>query len=240
MRWLKGFPACLILGLIVLDGCNANVPPEPTVAVLVTGTPTFTPQPPTATSPRPTVTLPPTWTPLPTITQPPTVTLPPTMTPPPPTATPDTAAVLPTISGAADGTIDLLLTEAQINAALARHFDANPLPDYAIAPRVTLGEASLFLNMQIVPQGAPAGSAPQGATLRVEFNLPGGMLETFPTELIPLHTGITTRQVKMGEGLLLQTLQDMVGQALNNLPVFYASAAIQPGGVSLRLARAGG
>jgi hypothetical protein len=237
MRWLKGLPVCFILGSFAFGGCNANVPPEPTAVVLATGTPTVTP---TATRPRPTVTLPPTRTPLPTITLPPTVTLPPTMTPPPPTATPDTAAALPTMINGADGMIDLLLTEAQINVALARHFDAKPLPDYAIAPRVTLGEGSLLLNMQIVPQGAPAGSAPQAATLRVELRQPGGMLETFPTELIPLHTGVTTRQVKMGEALLLQTLQDMVSQAVNDLQVFYGSATIQPGGVSLRLVRAGG
>jgi hypothetical protein len=182
----------------------------------------------------------PTWTPIPTLTLLPTVTLPPTSTPPPPTATPDSAAMLPTMISGADGTIDLLLTEAQINASLARHFDANPLPGYAIAPRVTPGEGSLLVSMQIVPQGAPAGSAPQAVMLRIQFNLPGGMLETFPIALTPLHTGVATRQVKLGEVLLLETLQDMVGQAVNNMPVFYGSAVIQPGGVALRLLRVGG
>ncbi len=222
-----------LAGLITISGCGGVAPIEPTAVVLPTST---IPPPPTA-GPQVTLTaapLPPTWTPVPRTAGPPTVTLLPSYTPPPPTATRDQAAELPLVVTNELGATVLKLTEPQLNAALARRFDAAPLPDHAAAPRVRLGDGTMAVTMRIVPYQAPPGSSPQTMTLTVSLAIEAGALEIHPTQLVPLEVGVLTRQVKPGQALLLQTLNELVSQAAGKpRAMTYNYVDVRPDGVSL-------
>jgi hypothetical protein len=217
----------------LMGGCGGIAPIEPTAVV----PPTRTIQPSPTAGPGVTLTLPtlpPTWTPRPRTAGPPTVTLLPSYTPPPPTATRDQAADIPPVVTSERGATILKLTEAQLNAALARRFDAAPLPDYTSAPRVALGDGSMAVTMRIVPFNAPPGSSPQTMTLTVTLAIYAGALEIHPTQLAPLETGVLTRQVKPGQALLLQTLNDLVSQAAGNpRTMTYNYVDVHPDGVLL-------
>lgn len=228
LRWLLA---------LVIAGCSV-VPPEPTV--IPERTPeTETPPPPTFT-PAPTLTAPPTWTAIPTETLPPTVTIPPTNTAPPPTATADLrSSPAPTLIDGGGGGLEVMITEILLNAALARNFDALPLPNYAVAPRATLTDSAILLALHIVPRDAPAGSAPQPLTLYVGLATPGGVLETAPTRLEPLDTAVSTQQVKLGEALLMRTLDELAVQAAGSARIFYNGAEVGQGVITLKVVRAG-
>jgi hypothetical protein len=202
----------IALGILAMAGCQGVGPVEPTLVVLPTMTASPSPtRGPEITMPSPT--LPPTWTPLPTIPPRPTAPLLPSYTAPPPTATLDlTAAVPVAVTSHARGVLELRLTEAQINAELARHFDAAPLPKYTSAPRVSLGDGAMTLTMHIVPINAPANAGPQTVILTVTWPINGDRPEVFPIQLTPWDSGITTRQVKLGHILLQQTLLDLVNE----------------------------
>ena len=222
-----------IAGLITISGCGGVAPVEPTAVVLPTSislpSPTAGPQVTLSAPP-----LPPTWTPAPRTAGPPTVTLLPSYTPPPPTATRDQAADVPLIVTNERGATLLKLTEPQLNAALAQRFDAAPLPDYAAAPRVRLGDGVIAVTMRIVPYKAAPGSSPQTMTLTVTLTIEAGALEIHPTQLAPLEVGVLTRQVKPGQALLLQTLNELVSQAAGKpRTITYNYVGVSPDGVSL-------
>jgi hypothetical protein len=218
----------------LLSGCLMVDPVVPTVAPVATdtpGTPTLAP----TISIRPSVTLPPTWTPSPTKVPAATVTLLPSDTPPPPTATYDETANAPIAATSnGNGGVILIVTEAQLNAALARHFDAAPLLNYTAAPRVTLVNGAMAVTMLIVPGNAPVGANPQTMTLLAGLDIFGGILEVRPQQLSPLDVGVTTRQVKIGQALLLQTLNDIAREASSvSGAMSYNYVSIHPDGVSL-------
>src|SRR5581483_2918049 len=223
--------------LMLSAGCLSVPPIEPTVARLPTDTVTPAPTP----TPDRTVTLPtlpPTWTPAPTKPLPPTVTLLPTDTLPPATATHDPIAEAPLIvTRNGRGLIHLKVTEAQLNAALARHFDAAPLDKYTAAPRAMLTQGSLDLLLLIIPSGLPDDALPQPMTLTVTPAIYAGTLELRPTHLAPLDAGVSTRQVKPAQALLQQTLSDLVIQAAG-LPraMAYNDVSVQTDGITLTVA----
>lgn len=224
----------LVVGAILISGCQTFNPVVPTPPPVLTSTaiPTDTLEP-----TLPVVTALPTWTPLPTRTLPPTFTpLPPTVTqtPRPPTATANPTAQIPLmVTRSERGVVTLTLTEAQLNAAIARRFDAAPLASYAAAPRVTLHDNSLDVLLFIKPQQE---ANPQTLSLTVTLVIYGGELEIHATHLAPLDVGVTTRQVKLGQGLLQQALTDLVNQAAGvTAPnhVTYNYVNVQPEGIAL-------
>lgn len=223
--------------LLILGACRIDLPPAPTL--IPSETPTISPTPlPITPSPTLTPTAPPTLTAVPSETPPPTVTLPATKTLPPPTATPDNAILsAPTVIALGPETISLNITESQINAVLARRFDTAPLANYRIAPRVSLGDSTLTLTLRIVPQNAPSGSAPQVLTLQLGLSAPGGLLETVPNLLTPLNTGVGTQQVKAGESLLLQSLLEIIRQALGTPQILISGIDLRADGLSLIVIR---
>ncbi len=224
MRWaLRLYIGVLCLSLI--SGCSGT-PIEPTIQPRITATrlpsPTSKPE---ITLPVPT--LPPTWTPDPRKTEPATATLLPSITP-----TTTIAPLMATNTG--HGVTSLKITEEQLNAALARRYGRTPLPDFAAAPHVTLGDQSLAVIMRIVPYQAPPGSSAQTMTLTVSLAIQAGALEIQPTQLAPLEVGVLTRQVKPGQALLLQALTDLVGQAAGNPPALtYNYVDVRPDGITL-------
>src|SRR5882724_1741048 len=159
----------LVIGILLLSGCQGIGPVEPTVVRLPTQTPLPEPTGPKVTVPFPT--LPPTWTPGPTKTELPTI------PPKPAIPTHDQTAEAP-INVVNDGndTSELAITEAQLNAALKRKFSDAPLANYTDAPHVTLGDGSLIMTLLIVPQNAPADSKPQTMTLIADFAIFDGTL----------------------------------------------------------------
>ncbi len=203
----------IALAFLAISGCQGIGPVEPTLAVLPTETASPSPTAgPEVTVPIPT--LPPTWTPLPTIPPRPTVPLLPSYTLPPSTATLDVTAVAQiAVTSHELGALTLLLSEAQINAALAHHFDAAPLTKYTSAPRIALSDGAMTVTMHIVPLSAPSKAGPQTMTLTVTLAIYAGALEIHPAQLAPLDAGVTTKQVKLGQALLQQTLADMVNEA---------------------------
>lgn len=218
----------------LIAGCQTLGPVVPTPPPVLTSTAVSTS---TAEATFPVVTPLPTWTPLPTRTLPPTFTpLPPTVTPTPrpPTATANPTADVPLmVTSNGHGAVVLTLTEAQLNAAIARRFDSAPLTGYAAAPRVTLRDGSLDILLLIRPQ---KDSNPQTMTLTVTLAIYSGDLEIHATHLAPLDVGVTTRQVKLGQALLQQTIGEVVNQAAGvgaGRRVTYNYANVQPDGVSL-------
>lgn len=228
---LLGIAAILVSGAA---GCRGIAPIEPTLALL----PTETRTPPPSAAPEVTVpapTLLPSWTPSPTKLVPPTVTLLPSYTPPPSTATRDTVAEVPlAVTTNPDGVTTLIITEAQINAALARKFDAAPLPNYTTAPRVILDNGSMLVTMQIVPLNQPSGASPLSMNLTITLAVHAGTLENRPTALAPLNAGVTTLQVKPGQALLLQTLHEVVIEAAGKpAALTYKTVEVRSDGVVL-------
>ncbi len=226
----------LLAGLLIfiVAGCGTG-PVEPTLPPVLTDPPRPATASPIAPTLGPTLTLPPTWTQVPTQIPGPTVTLPPSDTPPPATATLDLTAQIPIAATSnGSGATVLTLTEAQLNAALAEHFDAAPLLNYTAAPRVTLVEGSMAVTMLIVPIQTSAGSSAQTMTLMVNLDEYDGALEVQPVLLAPLGVGVSTRQVKMGQALLLQTLNDVAHQASGATgAITYTYVSVHPDGVSL-------
>lgn len=225
-----------IVGLMLLIGGCSNLPIEPTVAVL----PTLIPSPTSRPTSTPTI-HPPTATPLSsptmTITPKPATAVLPTL---PPTVTPALVAVVPLVATGSDPhTLTVSITEAQLNAALGRQFDAAPLPNYALAPRVTLTDGSLDLVSLILPLGTPVNTpnSPQTITLTTTLAVYDGVLESHPAALAPLNVGITTPQVKISEALLLKTLKEIVQQATKLNTITYSDVAIQPTGISITVNR---
>jgi hypothetical protein len=164
--------------------------------------------------------------------------MPPTNTPPPPTATGDPAGLLAALEVTPVGRrFEVIVSEAQVNAALAQAFDAHPLPGHAVAPRATLGFGFLMLTMHVFPPDAPAGDPPQRATLMLHLEHPGGFLETFATQLEPLDAGIPTRLVKPGEALLLNALNMIVQTIAGASPLYCEQSLIRPEGIRLSLTR---
>jgi len=88
-----------------------------------------------------------------------------------------------------------------------------------------------------VPQGAPSGAAPQVLTLQLGLNAPGGVLETAPTLLDPLGSGVTTQRVKLGDALLLQSLLDLIRQGAGVPQVLVSGIDIRAEGLSLTVIR---
>ncbi|MCC7447017.1 MAG: hypothetical protein IT324_06355 [Anaerolineae bacterium] len=224
----------LVIGALLIGGCQTLNPVVPTLPPVLTSTAIPTD---TAAPTFPVVTPLPTWTPLPTRTLPPTFTpLPPTVThtPRPPTATANPTAEIPLmVTRSERGAVTLTLTEAQLNAAIARRFDAAPLASYAAAPRVTIRDGALDMRLLIRPQHE---SNPQTLTLTVALAIYGGDLEIHAMHLAPLDVGVTTPQIKLGQGLLQQALADLVNQAAGtNTPtrVAYNYVQVQPEGVLL-------
>lgn len=229
--------ACMAaVSLLILGGCTFPAPPEPTLNPSPRPLPTRTATPrstPTPTTPV----LPPA---LPATLDPafPTPTRPPTDTPPPPTATGDPASVLATLAVTPEGgRFEVILSEAQVNAALAQAFDLQPLPGHAIAPRATLGFGFLTLTMHIYPPDAPAGDPPQRVMLILRLEQAGGFLETFPIQLEPLDGGIPTRLIKPGEALLLDALNRIIQSVAGSSPLYCEQIAIRPEGIKLSLIR---
>jgi hypothetical protein len=224
----------LVIGVFFLTGCSVP-PPEPTLAPLPTriATTTLTPAPsaePSATPAETSVPAPPE----------PTATL---------TAVPGTpVAEFPTAVTTPEGQPPVVVTpnlvrvtfsEAQLNATLSRRFEAAPLPGYTSAPSATLGDGALDLTLRIVPAGIITGTAAgavsaQTLTLTVTLAVYNEELESQPTRLEPLNVGVTTRQVKPGEALLLQVLNDAAGQAagITGTPLF-RSVEIRQEGLTL-------
>jgi hypothetical protein len=92
----------------------------------------------------------------------------------------------------------------------------------------------MAVTMRIVPFQAPPGSSPQTMTLTVTLAIYAGVLEIHPTQLAPLETGVLTRQVKPGQALLLQTLNDLVSRAAGNpRTMIYNYVDVHPDGVLL-------
>lgn len=229
-RWIGAFA---LGAALFLAGCGQINLPEPTLIVSPTAPPTAA----TRTA-IPSVT--PTLTPPPSDTPRPPVTLPPTRTQPPASATPDLAARTPFgVVTQAQG-FRLTISEAQLNAALARRFDAAPLPDHGSAPRAALGFGFVTLGMRIFAADAPPGTDALPVTLMLQLDHPGGLLETVPTQMVPLHAGVTTRQAKPGEALLLQALLDLIHAAAGDGLAFVESAVIRPEGIALDIVTAGG
>src|SRR5262249_52611410 len=130
-----------------------------------------------------------------------------TETPIPPTATLDSSTFpLPMVTVNPDGIITLTITEDQLNAGLAARFAAAPITNYAGSPVINLGDGSLEMKMTIVPLKAPSGSNPLFVSLTLTLGVYDRALEIQPTLLSPLNVGVTARQVKLGQALLLQTL----------------------------------
>ena len=229
-RWIGTLASGVAL---FLAGCGQINLPEPTLIVSPTGPPTVATR--TAIpSVTPTLTAPPSDTPRP------PVTLPPTRTSPPASATPDIAARTPFSVATQPQGFRLTISEAQLNAALARRFDAAPLPDHGSAPRAALGFGFVTLGMHIFAADAPPGADALPVTLMLQLDHPGGLLETFPTQMVPLHAGVTTRQAKPGEELLLQALLDLIHAAAGDRLAFVESALIRPEGIALDIITAGG
>jgi hypothetical protein len=231
---LIGITSIVISGVV---GCRGVAPIEPTLALLPTETITAAP----TNVPEITVappTLEPSWTPSPTKPVPPTVTLLPSYTPPPATATRDAVAeVPPAVTINPDGVITLTISEAQLNAALARKFDAAPLANYTTTPRVMLDNGSMLVTMEIVPLNQPSGASPLTMTLTTTFAVYAGTLENRPTGLAPLNAGVTTLQVKPGQALLLQTLHEVVIEATGKpAALTYRSIEVRSDGVVLTVA----
>lgn len=232
--------ALLGIGVILIGGvagCRGVQPVEPTVALLPAETRT---QPPTI-APEITVpppTLEPSWTPSPTKPVPPTVTLLPSYTPPPATATRDVVAELPpAVTINPDGVVTLIISEAQLNAALARKFDAAPLANYTTAPRIMLDNGAILVTMEIVPLNQPPGASPLTMTLMTTLAVYAGTLENRPTALAPINAGVTTLQVKPGQALLHQTLHEMVIEAVGKpATLTYRSVEVRSDGVVLTVA----
>ncbi|HRE47561.1 MAG TPA: hypothetical protein PLD47_07550, partial [Aggregatilineales bacterium] len=145
---------------ILLSACGGQ-PPEPTVppARTVTATVDATPTGSGSITPPPTITLLPTWTPAASVTPLPTLRTLPSPTPLPPTATLDPAGEAPPAirPNTARGR-DVILTRAQINAALARAFDSAPFSSYSAAPTIDLGFNFLTLKASLIPLGSPIGA----------------------------------------------------------------------------------
>lgn len=227
---------CLILGTsaFFVAGCSVP-PPEPTVAPLPTQVATTT------------------LTPAPTVEPRTTPTETPGLIPPEQTATLTTVpgtplAVFPT-AAATQGSqppivvtpnlVRVTLSEAQLNAALARRFEVAPLPGCAAAPSATLSDGALDLTLRIVPAGIITGTvtgaaSAQTLTLTVALVVYNEELESQPMRLAPLNVGVTTRQVKPGEALLLQVLNETAGQAagITGTPLF-RSVEIRQEGLTL-------
>lgn len=214
-------------------GCD-RLPPVPTLIPTSTPEASATAAPQTATPTiTPTASATPTRTPIPA----PTVTLPPSDTPRPPTATYDPAALnTPVAQAVADG-MEITLSAAQINAAIAAAFDAAPLPGYALAPRIDLGTGALTLRVQIVPRGAAAGTPAMPLALDVALGIVGGQIETQPTRLTPLESAVKTQQVKLAEALLRRTLDNLTHVAAGGGPMYYNSARIAPAGITFKVVR---
>ncbi|MCC7207650.1 MAG: hypothetical protein IT323_10100 [Anaerolineae bacterium] len=224
-----------LLAVLALAGCTFPSPPEPTLNPTPRPSPTRTATRRGALTPTRSASLPPPVTPTPAL---PPATPPPSDTPPPPTATGDPAGLLAALAVTPQGDrFDLVVSEAQVNAALAQAFDARPLPGHAITPRATLGFGFLTLSMYVYPPDAPAGGPPQRATLMLRLEHPGGFLETFPTQLEPLDAGIPTRLVKSGEALFLDALNGIVLDIAGERPLFCEQSAIRPQGIHLTLIR---
>jgi hypothetical protein len=228
--------AFAIVLLLAITGCQSTGPVEPTLIVLPTQTVRPSPSAaPNVTLPSPT--LPPTWTPLPTIPPKPTQLPIPSVTPPPSTATLDTTAAIPiAVTSYERGAVTLRLTEAQLNAALARKFDAAPLAKYTGSPRIALGFGAMQLTSRITPQQSSqqASSGPQTMALTIQLAIYAGALEVRPVQLAPLDSAVTTRQVKLGQALLEQTLFDLINQAAGSpRALSYNYVDIQPDGVAV-------
>ncbi|MEP7286999.1 MAG: hypothetical protein ABI947_14675 [Chloroflexota bacterium] len=195
-----------IAGTIMLTGCRSNVPIVMPTLIPTVILPTLTPKP-TLAATLALPTLPPTWTPDPTVrpTQPASPVPP---TPPPNPAEQTAQAPISAITNDTGATI-LTITEAQLNAALARAYEDAPLASYTTAPLVTVGDGALVLTLSIVPQNAPVGAKPLTMTLVGTLAIYNGALEFQPTDLSPLNVGVTTRQVKLAHALLVRTLNEV-------------------------------
>ena len=166
------------------------------------------------------------------------MTLLPSYTPPPGTATRDAVAeVPPAVTINPEGVITLIISEAQLNAALARKFDAAPLANYTTTPRVMLDNGSMLVTMEIVPLNQPPGASPLTMTLTTTLAVYAGTLENRPTSLAPLNAGVTTLQVKPGQALLLQTLHEVVIEAAGKpAALTYKTVEVRSDGLALTVA----
>jgi hypothetical protein len=234
--------AAVVALLIFLAGCSdIGVPPSPTVAIRtveVTDSPTLTPFP-----TRPTLTPLPSWTPTmppPTRTAPASVTPLPSDTPRPPTATTVSGgnaagiAVVVVATPNEFGGSTFTLTEALINAELARLFDADPIRDYTLAPRVTLAEGLLTLSMPITQA---EGRNVITTSLTINLSLLDGALVTRPTLLTPLEGGVTTVQVKRGEALLQRVIDTLVRDSAGAETFTINYAVVRSDGITITIVR---
>jgi hypothetical protein len=137
------------------------------------------------------------------------------------------------------GVVTLIISEAQLNAALARKFDAAPLANYTAAPRIMLDNGAILVTMEIVPLNQPPGAGPLTMTLTITLAVYAGTLENRPTALAPINAGVTTLQVKPGQVLLHQTLHEMVIEAAGKpTALTYRTVEVRSDGVVLTVATA--
>lgn len=230
----RSLPCTLLLGatLLILAACGGPpIPPTPTAAP--SPTPTETP----TLAPTATPTETPSWTdtPLPTDVPPSTDTL-----VAPDTTLDLTAESLPVVTIEPGGVITVMITEDQINATLASRFASAPIPNFHDSPVVNLGDGNLEMTMQIVPLKAPAGANPLPTSLTLALATRNGALEIQPTLLSPLNAGVTARQVKLGQALLLQTLNEMVAQAAaSSGSLSFVQVMVEPDSIQFSVTKAG-
>ncbi|HLY26426.1 MAG TPA: hypothetical protein VKQ72_08815 [Aggregatilineales bacterium] len=218
-----------IVAALVAAGCQGTGPIEPTVIVLPTSTRVLNP-----------TTIPITVAPL-TAVPSATVAITPTelqtIPPRPIVATQDKTAEAPIrIVSNSNGATVLEITEAQLNAALKRHFDEAPLTNYADAPTVAFGDGSLSLTEKIGAASADITANAQTEELNGTLAIEAGALYFDPTGVVPLPTalGLSTLQIKLGHHLLEQTLDDIARTASGaSGPISYNYASIAPDAISL-------
>jgi hypothetical protein len=228
--FFAGWPLrlCLLMGGF-LAGCAQQPAPVPTVVVSVTtaATETLVPVAITLTAPQRTATTRPTLEA--------TLTPRPTLPPAPATATfdPQAAGTPVAMRNTTRGT-DVTLTTAQINAELARLFDAAPVAGFAQAPRVTLSLGLLTLRIRLA-------DVEEEILLLCQLNIPNGLLEAYPVSLQPQGAKAYRPLVKQAEELLNNALDGLARRALaaGESYVFYGAANIQAESVVLNVIRPG-
>ena len=201
--------------------------PSPTVMATPDRRPEMVETPP---PPRQTSTPPPTYTPAPAR---PTLTAGPPSLPPPPTATPDVLGQIPVAVVVEGETRTVTVSDAQLNTLIAAHFDAAPLPGYAVAPRAEVGEGLIHLSAPIrLAEGEGATAVP--TTLSLDFAIVRGDLETRPMRLTPRQPGLSL-SAKRGEKLLLSVVWGLAEAAAQGQRFFFSRVAIRPGQVQFTI-----
>ncbi len=73
----------------------------------------------------------------------------------------------------------------------------------------------------------------------IQFRQPGGYLETYPVELVPLDARIGTRLIKASEGLLRDVILRLLERAVEGEIVFVSAVTVRPEALTITIVRQG-